>query len=202
MRRTCLILTSALLLGLSFARGEAAPAATGKAGAWSAEEISRVRLKPRIAQRDGGVTASFFVAAAPERAYAILTDHPRLPEFMPNLDACTVRKHGPGWAEVEMRNAKGTMVLRRVFDPPRRIRWTLVEGSMLKRVDGSWRLDGVDGGTILTYDSEVETTVPVPGFIIQFVQQDSLKDLISNVRERIDSDGTWTKPGFKKGSQP
>jgi ribosome-associated toxin RatA of RatAB toxin-antitoxin module len=140
------------------------------------------------------------VAAAPERAYAILTDHAQLPEFMPNLDACKVRKHGPAWAEVEMKNAKGTMVLRRVFDPPRSIRWTLVEGKMLKRVDGSWRLDRVDGGTLLTYDSEVETTVPVPAFVIQFVQQDSLNDLVSNVRQRIETNGVWTKPGFKKGS--
>ena len=111
MRRTGLLLTSAVLLGLP-------SAAAGMVGAWSAEEIARIRLKPRIAHRDGGVTASFFVAAAPERAYAILTDHARLPEFMPNLEACKVRKHGPAWAEVEMKNAKGTMVLRRVFDPP------------------------------------------------------------------------------------
>jgi ribosome-associated toxin RatA of RatAB toxin-antitoxin module len=143
------------------------------------------------------VTASFFVAASPEQAYQILIDHPRLPQFMPNLDACIVRKQGPGWAEVEMRNARGSMVLRRVFDPPRRIQWSLVEGTLLKRVDGSWRLDGVDGGTILTYDSEVETTVPVPAFIIQFVQQDSLGALVSNVRQRIDSHGTWIKPSSK-----
>lgn len=193
MRRTSLILTSALILGLP-------SAATGVAEAWSADEIARIRLKPRIAQRNGGVTASFFVGTTPERAYAILADHAQLPEFMPNLDACHVRRRGPNWAEVEMKNAKGTMVLRRVYDPPRSIRWTLVEGSMLKRVEGSWRLDGVEGGTILTYDSEVQTTVPVPAFIIQFVQQDSLGALISNVRQRIDTNGAWTKPGFKKGS--
>ena len=68
---------------------------------------------------------------------------------------------------------------------------------MLKRVDGAWRLDGVDGGTILTYDSEVETSVPVPTFVIRMVQQDSLNDLVSNVRRRIDSQGSWVKPGFK-----
>lgn len=196
MRQIRLFLTSALLLGLP----AVTDAATASPGAWSASDVAQLREKPRIVRRDGGVTASFFVTASPSRAYEILTDHAQLPEFMPNLDACRVRKHGSGWAEVEMKNARGSMVLRREFDPPRSITWRLVEGTMLKRVDGSWRLDGVEGGTVLTYDSEVETSVPVPGFIVQFVQQDSLGALVSNVRHRIDSNGTWTKPGFKKGS--
>lgn len=194
-----LILASILSLGLLPVGAVAVHAAPG---AWSAEEVIQLKLKPRIVRRDGGVTASFFVSATPERAYAIMTDHPKLPEFMPNLDVCRVRKQGPGWAEVEMTNAKGTMVLRREYEPPRRITWSLVEGTMLKRVDGSWRFDPVAGGTVLTYDSEVETSVPVPAFIIQFVQQDSLTALVSNVRQRVDSNGTWTKPGFKKDSQP
>lgn len=178
----------------------APPAAAGP-GNWSPDEIHAIRERPRIVRRNGGAKASFFVNAPAERAYRILTDHARLPEFMPNLDACRVLKQGPSWAEVEMRNAKGAMVLRRNFEPPTQIRWTLVAGPMLKRVEGSWRIDAVADGSILTYDSEVETRVPVPAFVLHFVQKDSLEALVSNVRQRIDSDGRWIKPDFK-GSRP
>lgn len=202
MRKLSLTLIGALILGITTGNavpaGATAPSSASVTG--STEDVEALKATPRIVKRPGGVTASFFVGATPQAAYQILTDHPRLPEFMPNLDSCRVRKHGPGWAEVEMKNARGTMVLRREFDPPRSIRWSLVEGTMLKRVDGSWRLEGVEGGTVLTYDSEVETSVPVPAFVIQFVQQDSVSALVSNVRQRIDSNGSWVKPGFKRGS--
>lgn len=195
MRTPCVLLSLALLLGVAL------PPARAQA-AWSAEEIAQLKAKPRIVRRDGGVTARFFVKAPVDRAYAILTDHARLPEFMPNMDTCRVLRQGPGWAEVEMSSARGTMVLRRTFDPPRRITWRLVEGRMLKRVDGAWLLDPVEGGAILTYDSEVQTSVPVPAFLVQAVQKDALDALVSNVQQRIESNGTWTKPGFKKGSSP
>ncbi|MNR75379.1 Polyketide cyclase / dehydrase and lipid transport [compost metagenome] len=202
MRNPRLVLMGALLLSLTVSAGAAArasgPAATP--ATWSAQDVAELQEKPRIIRRKRGVTVSFFVSATPPQAYQLLTEHEKLPEFMPNLDACRVRKQGPGWAEVEMRNPRGMMVLRREFDPPRSIRWSLVESPMLKRVEGSWRLDGVDGGTVLTYDSEVETSVPVPGFVVQFIQRDSLDALVSNVRQRIDSNGTWVKPGFKRGS--
>lgn len=199
MRNPSLLLMGALIVALALPPQGSAGATGPKPSpaVWSAEEVAELREQPRISQRPGGVTASFFVSATPREAYRILTDHAKLPQFMPNLDACHVRKQGPGWAEVEMTNSRGTMVLRREFEPPRSIRWSLVEAPMLKRVDGAWRLDGVDGGTILTYDSEVETSVPVPAFVIRMVQQDSLNDLVSNVRRRIDSQGSWVKPGFK-----
>lgn len=204
MRNASLILIGALILGFPALTGASASASSPKSApaTWSAQDVAELRAKPRITRRSGGVTASFVVSATPAQAYALLTDHEKLPEFMPNLDSCHVRKHGPGWAEVEMRNARGTMVLRREFDPPRSIRWSLVEGTMLKRVDGSWRLDEVEGGSVLTYDSEVETSVPVPAFVVQFIQQDSLNSLVANVRQRIDSNGTWVKPGFKRGPSP
>lgn len=170
--------------------------------AWSPEALAELRHQPQITRRSHGVTATFFVAASAPLAYGILTDHARLPEFMPNLDSCRVIRKGPSWAEVEMRNARGAMVLRREFEPPRRITWKLVKGAMLRRVDGSWTLEAVDGGTVLTYDSEVEPAVPVPRFLIQAIQQDSLEALVVNVKQRIDSHGTWTKPGHSKGRTP
>lgn len=169
---------------------------------WSEADVAQLRERPRIVRRERGVTASFFVAASPRQAYRILSDHARLPEFMPNLDACTVRAAGRYWVEVEMRNARGQMVLRRHFEPPRAISWSLVESPVLKRVDGSWHFDAAPGGAVLTYDSEVEAALPIPRFIVQFVQQDSMEALISNVRRRIDSNGTWIKPNFPKGKAP
>lgn len=194
-------LTAVSLMAVSLMTPFAMPA-LAEPQAWPPEALAELQRKPQITRRAHGVTATFFVAASPQAAYAILTDHAHLPAFMPNLDSCRVLRKGPTWAEVEMRNARGAMVLRREFEPPRHIRWRLVKGAMLKRVDGSWSLEEVDGGTVLTYDSEVEPAVPVPKFLVQAVQQDSLEALVANVRQRIDSHGTWIKPGHTKGRTP
>ncbi len=189
------------VLGFSIAMFFALPA-FGTPGTWSSADLAEIREKPRISRRGDGVTATFFVTADPRRAYRMLTDHARLPEFMPNMDSCRILKSGSDWAEIEFRSSRGSMILRREFDPPTRITWKLVESSMLKKVEGSWHLDPVEGGTILTYDSEVATRVPVPGFITNSIQQEALQSMIANVRRRIDSDGTWIKPDFKPGSRP
>ena len=50
-------------------------------------------------------------------------------------------------------------------DAPRSFSWQLVEGDMLRTLEGRYIFDDVDGGTDVTYDLTVDLSIPVPGLV-------------------------------------
>ena len=46
--------------------------------------------------------------------------------------------------------------------------WELVEGDIMKAIDGAYRFapsDDLEGGTDVTYDLSIDLIVPMPGFL-------------------------------------
>ena len=64
---------------------------------------------------------------------------------------------------------------------PPALSWVIVEGDITSKLDGSYRFDPVDGGTLVTYQLEVELRVPIPGFVkhraAQRIQTTALREL-------------------------
>ena len=50
-------------------------------------------------------------------------------------------------------------------DAPRQISWSLVRGDIMRRLDGRYVFEPVNGGTDVTYHLAIELIVPIPGFI-------------------------------------
>lgn len=50
-------------------------------------------------------------------------------------------------------------------DAPRSFSWHLVEGDMLRTVEGRYTFDDVDEGTDVTYDLTVDLAIPLPGLV-------------------------------------
>lgn len=50
-------------------------------------------------------------------------------------------------------------------DAPRRLPWTLVDGDIMRVLDGAYELDERDGTTDVTYELTVELAIPLPGFV-------------------------------------
>src|SRR5262249_31736697 len=50
-------------------------------------------------------------------------------------------------------------------DAPGAFSWTLVEGDMVKAIDGRYRFTANDEGTSVTYDLRVDLAVPMPGLV-------------------------------------
>lgn len=171
----------------------AAPPADELARLAAGETITR----PYAAAGMSGVEAVFWVDAPPATAFRVLSDTPHLAEFMPNLAACTILEAGDGYAVVKLDSEQGEMVQRRTYEPPRRISWRLVRANALKDVQGRWLVEPARGGTVLSYAVAIQLAWPVPMVLVRAFQNRSLPALVRNVRARIESGGTWVKPGYE-----
>jgi hypothetical protein len=69
---------------------------------------------------------------------------------------------------------------------PNRISWKSVRGDV-KRNDGSWSLEPVAGGTVVTYQVHVVPHGPVPGYVVAYLQKQALPGLIKAIRDRIEA---------------
>ena len=68
------------------------------------------------------------------------------------------------------------------------ISWTLVEGDLITRNDGAYRFRELgDGRTEVSYELEVESSAPLPGFMKRKLAQKIANDSLKNVKKRAEA---------------
>lgn len=177
-----------------------APAAVAAPGA---DDLARLRegetiVRPLTLEGLSGVEALFWVDAPVERAFRLLSDTPRLVEFMPSLDECTILEAGDRHVVLKMVGEGGVIVQRRSYEPPDRITWKLVSSPALKDMRGRWLMEPAAKGTVLSYGVALEPAFMIPRPLIEHFQNRNLPALVRNVRARVESGGTWVKPGYRR----
>lgn len=122
-----------------------------------------------MAQR---ATVSIVVDAAPEVVYGVVTDFANYANWVSDLKKVDVlERDGEGRPlEIEFRAAafgrSTTYRLRYDYGlAPRALSWFQTEGDVTEMMRGQYRFEPVNGGTKVTYDLEVELSVPIPAFI-------------------------------------
>jgi hypothetical protein len=112
------------------------------------------------------------VAAAPEQCWAIATDYERYPEWAKDVKHAAVLERDPQGRgkRVEYRVAGFGRSIRYVLDydyaeEPAAFSWELVEGDVLRRLDGRYGFEAEGPGTRITYDLVVDVAIPLPGLI-------------------------------------
>ena len=112
------------------------------------------------------------VAADPERCYAVALDFERYPEWARDVKSVrVVERDGEGrGSKVEYRAAAMGRSIRYVLaydftEAPQSFSWRLVEGDMVRRLDGSYRFEGGGGATDVTYELTVDLAIPLPGLV-------------------------------------
>jgi hypothetical protein len=112
------------------------------------------------------------VAAPPARVYGITLDFERYPAWAKDVKEINVLERdaeGRG-TKVEFRVAGLGRSIRYVLaydysQAPDSFSWSLVEGDVLRRLDGRYGFEAEDDGTRVTYDLEVDVSIPLPGLI-------------------------------------
>jgi ribosome-associated toxin RatA of RatAB toxin-antitoxin module len=118
------------------------------------------------------VSERIHVDAPPQRCYEVATDYERYPEWAKDVKQATIlERDGDGrGAKVEYRAAAFGRSTRYVLQydysqAPAAFSWSLVEGEMVRAIDGTYRFDTADGGTRISYDLAIEPSIPLPGFL-------------------------------------
>lgn len=117
-------------------------------------------------------TETEFVAASPSRCYDIAIDFERYPEWARDVkEASVLERDTQGRAtKVEYRaSALGRSThYTLAYDysqAPERLSWTLVEGDIMRVIDGAYSFEPEGTGTNITYSLQIELIVPLPGFV-------------------------------------
>ncbi len=117
-------------------------------------------------------TETEHVAASPERCYELAVDFERYPEWARDVKEANVLErdtHGRA-TKVEYRaSALGRSThYTLAYDysqAPERLSWSLVEGDIMRVIDGAYSFAPNGAGTDITYSLRIELIVPLPGFV-------------------------------------
>lgn len=112
------------------------------------------------------------VNAAPDEVYGVAIDfgnYPRWAKDVKSAQVLSTDEDGRG-LQVEYRAAAMGRSMRYVLeydysDAPDAFRWQLLEGDMLRRLDGQYAFAADGDSTRVTYDLAVELAIPLPGLI-------------------------------------
>ncbi|MFM1837397.1 MAG: hypothetical protein RLZZ327_271 [Actinomycetota bacterium] len=117
-------------------------------------------------------TETEHVAASPSRCFDVAVDFERYPEWARDVKEANILERDPvGRAtKVEYRaSALGRSTHYTLsYDysqAPERISWSLVEGDIMRAIDGAYTFAAADGGTDITYSLKIELIIPLPGFV-------------------------------------
>lgn len=104
--------------------------------------------------------------------YDIALDFERYPEWAKDVkEAVVLARDDQGRAtQVEFRaSALGRSTHYTLqydySDAPSRLSWHLVEGDIMRAIDGAYSFVEVDGGTQVFYEIAIELVIPLPGFV-------------------------------------
>ena len=112
------------------------------------------------------------VAADPLDCFDLATDFESYPTWAKDVKVATIlaRDDAGRPARVEYRAAALGRNVRYVLaydygNAPESFSWTLVEGDMLRALDGTYAFEADGDGTRVTYDLRVDLSVPMPGLL-------------------------------------
>ncbi len=135
--------------------------------------------------------------AAPGDVLDVIADFERYPEWAEQVKKCTVlSSDGDGWADhVEFVLDAGAIrdeyVLEYEWDVTEAgtgiVSWTLVRANLLKGLTGSYTLAPSGKGTTVTYDLEVDLTMPMIGMLKRKAEKHIINTALSELKKRVEA---------------
>ncbi len=141
--------------------------------------------------------SSVDIAAAPGAVLDVIADFERYPEWAEQVQSCTVlSEDGDGWADqVEFDLNAGAIKDQYVLeyewdvdeDGTGTVRWNLVRATLLKGLTGSYTLVKAGPGTQVTYDLEVDLTMPMIGMLKRKAEKHIINTALSELKKRVEA---------------
>ena len=72
-------------------------------------------------------------------------------------------------------------------EAPARLSWHLVEGDIMRALNGAYSFVEVDGGTQVFYELDIELVVPLPGFVKRRAEARILIEAVKELKARAES---------------
>lgn len=139
-------------------------------------------------------TARIAIAAAAADVMAVIADLEAYPEWTASVrevEVLTVYEDDDRPAEarfvLDAGAIKDTYTLSYEWDDDEQVRWTLVEGGLLRGLDGSYTLEELeDGSTEVTYELTVEVAIPMLGLMKRKAEKIIIDTALKELKKRVE----------------
>ncbi|MGH3415158.1 MAG: SRPBCC family protein [Actinocrinis sp.] len=140
--------------------------------------------------------ASIQIGAPAAEVMAVIADLPAYPEWTGEVKRAEVLEQDPDTgraARVRLSIDSGALrdrqVLSYTFDGDRAVHWSLVEGDMLRSLEGSYVLTPADGGSATTveYALAVDAKIPLFGMMKAKIEKVIIDRALAGLKKRVEA---------------
>lgn len=142
-------------------------------------------------------TSTIEIDAAPAAVMAVIADFGAYPAWAKGVTVAEVRATGAdGRAEqvfftLDVSPIKDQYTLAYVWDGDREVTWTLVEGTMLRALDGAYTLRPLARGarTEVTYRLALDVSIPLIGMLKRKGEKILIDTALKGLKKRVEQPG-------------
>ena len=138
---------------------------------------------------------TIFIAADPSTVMQVIADIGAYPEWVSEYtDAEVLETDAEGYPKVarivlDAAVLKDTMVLDYDWSADRRtVRWTLASSSLLKALDGEYRLSSKGSGTEVIYELAVDLMIPMIGLLKRKAERRLTDTALKDLKKRAEAE--------------
>ncbi|HEX3223794.1 MAG TPA: SRPBCC family protein [Nocardioides sp.] len=139
-------------------------------------------------------TSSIVIDASPGQVMAVIADFPAYPTWAKGVTVADVVSEFPdGRAEqvfftLDVSPIKDEYTLEYVWSGDDHVTWTLVEGKMLRALDGAYILTDLgNGSTDVTYRLALDVAIPLIGMLKRKGEKILIDAALKGLKKRVES---------------
>ena len=138
-------------------------------------------------------TSSIVVDAPASAVMAVIADFTAYPEWAQGMQSAEVLETGAEGRGtkvhfvLEATPIKDAYTLAYVWDDDRSVTWKLVEGKMLKAMEGAYVLRPSGSGTEVTYRLAVDLSIPMIGLLKRKAEKVIIDTALKGLKKRVES---------------
>ena len=137
-------------------------------------------------------TSSILIDAAPAAVMQVIADFEAYPSWAQGVKKAEPVDAGERpeqvYFELDASPIKDAYTLAYDWDGDRGVSWSLVEGKMLKAMDGAYVLeDRGDGTTEVTYRLAVDISIPMIGMLKRKAEKVIIDTALKGLKKRVES---------------
>jgi ribosome-associated toxin RatA of RatAB toxin-antitoxin module len=140
-------------------------------------------------------SSTIVIEAPPAAVMGVIADFPAYPEWAQGMHTAEVRETFPDgrakdvYFELEATPIKDSYTLTYQWNGDDSVSWHLVQGRMLKRLEGTYALreQGGGGATEVTYRLAVELGIPMIGMLKRKAEKVIIDTALKGLKKRVES---------------
>lgn len=145
--------------------------------------------------------SSITISATPADIMTVIADFEHYPAWVDSLKSATVLSNEDGRADqvrmvLDHSLVKDTYTLAYTWQGDDRVSWTLVDGQLLKAMDGSYTLAPMDSGarttggeplTTVSYSLSVDLNLPMLGMLKRKAEKTIIDGALKGLKKRVEA---------------